>query len=631
MTLATPLYVPPLPPPFNSYHAHSPTPPPSTHVLPASPRTRRRQGLAALPAFSFANPFKPEMRKVQFDSITTIGRRKLPERVIDDQFRPLQHKPIFFQQIKDGINAINDWLRDAEFACSHVMLAERYLFESKVLTLVCVEPLLDSIQLVPVDSEGKPDPSGRIVTRESTICRALGIRIGEVFTWKAAGVARLMALRLFTFGDAEIKSVASDKVRLVLKLCERRTRSAEPGAGLTSDGRIYGDFTLVDDNFMGRAQQIRLDFEKRVDSPNPAVGFAFEDMRIGAFIPLSFRLRAYRDCNAVMSSVNETEADHDSTSTSTVRPNLPLRYEKDRDGILLDLGYRPKDSTLIFSFTPMFEHIYANRINTSESSGHPRPFVQAVLQTGVTHTTRRPIDLPRGGHLLRIEHTFGSNLTPVSSNNSTDDSSSNRSNSDRLFHRVKVKLINYFAVASRSSIAARIIAGFGSDNLPSHEQRALGGHGSVRGFRYGELGRLKSYGTGRIELRVPLGSNGRDQLDDPNTSKLANDQGEDDTSRPPAQQQPIEQQSEKILENDQDKLKVDSNNNFMAPSLFDRLPALVGVLFTDTAFTDVREPQHLGSSVGLGLRVGGVIAIDWISTMDGRPSRVHFSLVDRAM
>lgn len=142
--------------------------------------------------------------------------------------------------------------------------------------------------------------------------------------------------------------MASDKVRIIMEQSERHTRSADPGAELTSDGRMYGYFILVDDNFMGRAHQILLDFGKPVDSPNPAVCFAFQDMPIGAFIPLPFQLCAYRNFNAVMSSANETDADYDTNSTSTVNPNLPLRYEKDRDGILLDLSYHPKDSTFIF-------------------------------------------------------------------------------------------------------------------------------------------------------------------------------------------------------------------------------------------------------------------------------------------
>lgn len=608
--MASAFLSPPPPPPIFISSSHStPSPPPSNGPSIAH-RRRERRTPAISPAFSL--PYFIT-RKVQFHSIQTVGRRKLPESVIEQFLSPLRHRDVPFESIESAIASINNWFQKNEFVCSYVGLVKQPLLQSGVLTLICTEPLLDSVQLVPVDEEGKPVSSGKILSRTGTICQALGIRIGDVFMWKAIGISRLMALGLFSFADAEVKVLSNDKVKLFLKLCEGRSKIFEPGAGASSDGRLFADISIVDNNFMGRAQRLRFEWQKRLDAPRSATGFAFEDMRIGAYIPLSFRVRAYRDCNAVTPATRflnilsaSPDAERNGLETNAMTPGLPLRYEKDRDGVLVDIGYRPKEnSSLMFNFTPMFENVYAN--------GNGRPgLLQGVLQSGFTHKTRGPVELPRGGHVFRVEHVFG---TPL------------RVETD-LFHRIKVKMVHYFSVAAKSSLATRLVGGVGTDNLPWHEQRALGGHATVRGYGYGELGRYKCYGTGRIELRVPLAFGSR-EVDESETvgGKGGTSSSSDAGGTKSEEGSKVENVNDGVVR----EKGGNSNTIVMAPGVFERMPALVGVVFGDAALADRGGPVFVGASYGLGIRIGGIMAVDWTSTNDGRPSSIHFSLVDKSL
>lgn len=592
------------PPPPLMLTPSVPSPPPSS--LPPCFSNRRRYSVA----FSIPNPFSLKHRSVEFHSVNTIGRRKLPEKIIDQYFFPLKNRRISLKEVQDAVNSINAWLMDNDYVCSQVILSKSPLLSNGALTLLCMEPLLSAVELVAVDGDGNSDPNHLLLTRTGTICNALGLHPGDVFVWRASGFARLMALGLFEFVNAEVKAESDDRVTLVLKLRERATGRIEPGAGITSDGRVYGDISIVDNNFMGRAQRLRLEWQKRLDVPRAAGGFAFEDMRVGAYIPLSFRLRVYRDSNAAQrvpdgnEAAQQSDGEQESADTNGSTSDSAVRYEKDRDGILFDLGYRPHDTHVLFNLSPMFERIYPN---SAESNGSAS--IQAALQTGFTHATRRPVELPRAGHIFRIEHLFGTPLR-VSPN---------------LFHRVKLKLTNYFGIAAKSSIAARFIIGVGSDNLPWHEQRSLGGQTTVRGYSYGHLGRYKTYGIGRVELRVPLAFL-REDHSEPNPKKRGGSNATDRGDSTDAERSNTDA-NEQVQQNEKGEIKM--NRNMLPTGLFDRLPALVGVLFGDMAVADTRKPELVGASYGLGLRIGGIIAVDWTSTMNGIGSRIHFSLVDQ--
>lgn len=201
------------------------------------------------------------------------------------------------------------------------------------------------------------------------------------------------------------------------------------------------------------------------------------------------------------------------------------------------------------------------------SEGNRREESQALFALTAKHDNTRPYVAPHAGHNARLEYNIGVRLT-------------GRSFTKTPFQKCLLYLSQYFDVGKLGSLAVRAQIGLGSDNLPYWEQTILGGARTVRGFCYGELGRAGNYTAGRVELRVPFG-----------------------TSAP--------------------ALKKDKGN------VLDRLPSLVGVIFGDVA--TILEPfdVHSASSIGLGLRIGGLLNLEYTLGSHGREPLLHFGLLHR--
>lgn len=600
-------------PPFPSFTSGSSGPYPSLENAAVFMQSRRRR----VPAFTI--PFFGSKRQtVRFSSVQVYGKRKLPQHVIDEHFNSLIGKKVLLEEVKQAVEAVNKWFDENEYVCSRLFLGPIPVVMN-ALDLYSLEPLLTDLKLVPVDADGKDNPEGSIKTRKGTICNAIGMNIGDVFIWKSSGFARLMALGLFNYANAEVKVLSNESVQLTLRLCERSPGRLEPGAGISSDGKVYGDVSIVDNNFMGRGQRLRVEWQKRFDVPRPSGGIAFEDMRIGARIPLSFRLRAYRDSNSTRSlpsrpnasgsGSGSDESDRVGTNADIMDRESPLRYEKDRDGILMDFGYRAPGSFLLFNFTPMLEHIHPNAIDINGTSS-----LQAVLQSAVTHATRRMVDCPRAGHMFRVEQYLG---TPL------------RTAADP-FYKVILRAGQYFGLPSMASIVTGGVIGLGSENLPWHEQRSLGGQPTVRGYTYGELGRHRTFATTRLELRVPISfSRFKGSDKDAVSGNRDGKRPENDVLSTKTEAPGDAPASTGSTGNDSDSYG--SPANMISLNGEHKMPPLVGVVFTDAAAAGFREPQFLGASFGLGIRVGGIISVEWACAGDGGRSRLHFGLVDRNM
>lgn len=591
---------PPSPPCWHPPGGSPPTPDP--HTLSAVLPNRRRR---PTPAFTFPNPFA-NVRTFYFKSYHVFRRKKLPEDVVHQHLRPLLNRPVKRDEIMDALVNINAWFKENHYILSRLEVRRLPTRSDPRLELVSREPIVFVISTVGLNDENKPDPSVPLITRPRVITNALGLQEGDVFAWTPTGFARIFALGVFETARAEVKLHAAEDAELILYLRERKPGRIEPGAGLSSDGRVYGDISIVDSNFMGRAQRLRVEWQKRLDVPRSSGGIAFEDMRVGASVPFSFRMRAYRDANADR-ALPTTPQQAQPAVPVALQPDTPLRYEADRDGMLLDFGYRPHGGSILLNLMPMLERVHRTGMDASAAG-----CVQGVLQTSVTHATRLPVDLPRSGHILRVEQCVGTNLFEAPS----------------AFYRTVVKAAKYFAIGSKGSIATGLTFGIGSDNLPFHEQKSIGGHGTVRGYDYGELGRYRSYGTGRMELRVPLAFGAGEeemsaQLEEVPTGKTKGkiiDKSDD-----------VKINNKPVDSKEKDSKSKGEGEDEGRGGLLEKLPPLVGVLFGDMGIADNREVDVVGASYGLGVRVGGVVAVEWTTTLDGRKSRVHIGLVDRSL
>ena len=563
--------------------------------------------------------------------------------MIDSAFAPIAKQNVNRKQIDAAIDVCNKWFTENGYPCSRLSIVTYPSIFNRTLALYSIEPRLHAIRLVAVDSNGKPVEGASVVTRVDLITRVLGMKPDDIFRWTAEGFASLMALGIFEFADVQVRSVSAERVELVLNVKERPTCRVEPGAGITSDGRMYGDVSFLDNNFRGNAQRIRVEWQKRLDSPRAAGCIAFEDMRIGARIPFSYKIRAFRDANSSrgVPATRSIGLRRRSGDDEVTRHGIetPLRYEKDRDGAMLELGYRPGSSNWLLSLNSVAESVQAN---PSERATPDTSIFQTVLQGSIAHMTRFPIDCPRSGHVLNVESSIGKTFNEAGA----------------MFRNTVVRLAQYVGVGPYASIAAGLNMGIGSDNLPWHEQKSLGGFMNVRGYDYGELGRYKSFGTGRLELRVPL-TRGAPPGADPEDDESENDKdgkqsdssaGKDidkSATKQKTNSTKGDGQKTSAVQNDkganaesEDDASVSKHVNeapasrsgkVISPGLLDSLPAFVGVLFGDIAVSNEETREPIGMSYGVGVRIGGIITMDWTRTMDGRKSRLHFGLVDRSL
>lgn len=578
-----------------------PTPAPQ-HAQHSLPTRRRRQSAFQWPSFR-----NPQKSYVYIEDINLLGAEKLPDSVINKHLKCLERRRVLIKDIFESLERVNKWFQDNGYVCSRVFILQLPNWREKTLTLFSLEPRLGSLSLIAVDKDGQPEEGAEIQTRQRVISQALNVKIGDVFQWKPAGFASLMALGLFEYANAEVKIITKEEVKLIMYLRERPSGRVEPGAGMSSDGKLYGDVSINDNNFMGRAQRLRIEWQKRLDAGRSSGGVSFEDMRVGAKIPISIRFKAYRDSNSGRSipsgRVIRSVTPGGGMEGAINSQDAPLRYEKDRDGVMVDLGYRPKETSMMFNFTPMLESVYPSVIDASGGT----PSAQMVFQTAYTHATRLPIDIPRSGHLARVEQSVGAALaTPT-----------------EKFHKTVVRLAQYFSIGTHASVAVGSTIGIGSENLPWHEQKSLGGPTTVRGYDYGALGRYKSFGHGRLELRVPLTPmKDRDALTPPVPNEDADDTPPSSKSKGNGDAKEGSKAEEGVKGQDE---------NTVSGNPLDALPTLVGFMFGDIAVADTGDRETLGASYGVGMRIGGVISVNWATTGIGKNANLHFGLVDRSL
>lgn len=550
---------PPPPPPIHS--TPSPSEPPITTQTISHTRRRRTATFISFPP-----------RTALLSQVQIIGRKKLPESIIATAFTPLENTRVTAAQVTYAIASLNAWYKSNDYPCSHIHPLKAPSVFSSILVLAATEPLLTSFTLQPIDSSNNPIPNAPPpITRPATVLRALGLTLQSVFHWTPSGFASLLALGLFDHVDAHVTQTTTTSVSLTLRIRERPTRRIEPGLGITGTGNIYGDLTFLDSNFQGRAQRLSIDCQRRLDPGRASATLRFDDPRVGASPALSWTFRAFRAATARPGRVTRVMPVIGGPDPRAPQADVP---DGDRDGVRAELSWRPGRNAWQLTAAPGVEKVVDGGA------------VQMVLSGAVAHVSRRPVDLPGGGHLARVEAGVGSVFGA------------------RSFAKVVGRAAQYFTVG-KGSMAVAVEGGVGSDAIPVWERRALGGARDVRGYAWGELGSFRRFGLARAELRVPLGW--KETLD----AELAEVAGE-------------------VGPVGKDGVVRKSTGNLVSRKMFDTLQGLTGVVFADAA-TGGAGDGVVGASYGIGVRVGGVVSVDWTRTFDGRKSRLHFGLIDRSL
>lgn len=66
-------------------------------------------------------------------------------------------------------------------------------------------------------------------------------------------------------------------------------------------------------------------------------------------------------------------------------------------------------------------------------------------------------------------------------------------------------------------------------------------------------------------------------------------------------------------------------------AFFDRLPSLAAYVFADSATSGAFDSVISGGSHGVGIRVAGLLNLEFARAAHGRPPRLHLTLVDQRL
>jgi POTRA domain, ShlB-type/Omp85 superfamily domain len=598
------------PPPL----AGSSPPPPPRGLAPPIPTTRRRRPASlALPPPLLRVPLPLLVRDFKL-----IAARRLPLRVVRAAVAPLLGTRATRGRILRVLATVDEWYNEQGYVASRIAVAA---FPSRgngnVLVLAAVEAVLLSVRLEAVDKDEVVDTGVRVRTREGTVARALGIEIGSVFRWHPRAFQRLWALGVFEYVRAELEVLGPMQVGVLVSVRERRSGRIEPGLGMNSDGKSYGDLSLEEGNLFGRAQKLRIEWQRRIGMRRSAGGIEFEDPRVGARLPVAFRGRVYRDVNADRALPGGPAGEQ-----------LRAANDRDREGLMGDVGWSPgRYPRLALSTGPVVE-----RVRPLPGDVGARADTQAMwVSSANLDLTEVGAAMPRRGRRIFVEYGLGTPIQVISR-------PERRRGRPEVFHRVTARAAQYVPLGAAGSLAVGGTVSLATENLPYHEQKSLGGPGTVRGFHYGELGRSPAYAIGRVELRVPLVTPvPNEEEEESSEGKEAALPGPEQDGTPAGKPRaPFKarrnENRERGIVVTKDGIQAPDGEKAVASGSFGwpKLPSIVGVLFADTASTEVFTGQSAGVSHGIGLRIGGLIAVDLARTnLRGREPRLHFGMIDR--
>jgi len=586
--------------------------PPDNAMAGTAIRRRRRRHTAKntrpLPAFSFPDPPWKD-KNVLFTRVRVLDNRSLPEDNVRREFDRLIGKKIARTTVENAVDNLSEWYRVNGYLFSAVIVDTWPSSSGGLLILRCIESLLGDVQLIPVSKDGVVlTDNTKVSTRPYIVARAMGVTVGKPFKWNSSAVSGLMALGVFAKSWVEVDIVNDDKVILKVFVREEPRGRFEPGFGMNQDGKVYGDLSLLDKNFLGKAQTLRFEWQKRLDTVRAAAGIEFYDPRIGSNIPISYSMRGFRKSDSARQLPREDrprgEANANQVRLGPIHSIFEQELDSDRDGMVVDATYSfGERGNAALTVGPIVERIHWRELVNSEIN--TRIITQAAWKSTLSHVTFSPAFAPKEGHRLNLEHIVG-----------------NVHRGQGTFHKFAAALAQQVPLTRWANLSISTVVGIGTRNVPLHETTVLGGFSSVRGYMYGELGRATSWRTARVEVRVPFAH------DDSNAS---------DTGLIKPGRKAVREGSEKVGKiitpgtpafgpklNERKGLKIPMG----ATNIMEKLPNMTGYAFFDTASQGAFETAISGSSFGVGMRVAGLINVELAKAAHGRDPKLTVSLVD---
>lgn len=379
---------------------------------------------------------------------------------------PEKLRPYFSAKEGEILN-LKDLYADATALRQRLMDAEGYVLrvddvavgDSGVVRIRLKEARVDAVEI-----------EGNQKTQEFVIRREMKLETGDILDVNRlrSDLRQLMQLGYFdSVTPVFVDTADPDRVKLVIKVDERRTGAATFGAGYSSADGFLGYIDVSDENFLGRGQKTNIRWEFGKNSNTYDLGF-FEPYLTRSGTSLGFNL--FRR----------------SADREQVEDGKAERYNEFRLGGDVSLGQRLTNFTQVFA-TYRLENV---KVTPEASAGAIVPSdnrLRTLKLSTRTNTTDSPFYPTTGFKSGLSAETAGTWL-----------------GGNVEFTKYQGDYSRYFRVgSSNQTVALRVAAGGSDRSLPFEEEFRLGGAETVRGYQYGEM-HGDSMAMANVEYRFPI-------------------------------------------------------------------------------------------------------------------------------
>jgi hemolysin activation/secretion protein len=151
------------------------------------------------------------------NEVQLVGAHVLPEKVITDAMRPLVGRRVTRGRVWKALRAADEWFAEHGYVASRVAVATWPARPNgNVLFVTTVDAVLAQVRLQSLTKDNEVDMSTPVRTSPSTVARALGIKVGDIFRWHPRNFNRIMQLGVFEFARAELEPINIREVVVIV-------------------------------------------------------------------------------------------------------------------------------------------------------------------------------------------------------------------------------------------------------------------------------------------------------------------------------------------------------------------------------------------------------------------------------
>jgi outer membrane protein insertion porin family len=449
----------------------------------------------------------PVLRNVTVNTVPEgVGKRVLPQQVVDDIFSKQYGQTLNLRDLQEGIQQLNQWYKENGYDLAQVVDASKVTPEGTV-TLVVAEGVIEDIRVRFLNKEGEAtNEEGEPIrgrTRDFIITREVQLTSGDVFNRQKAerDLRRIFGLGIFE--DVRLSFAPGQDPRqvvVVVDVIERNTGSLAAGAGISSASGVFGSVSYQQQNLGGNNQT--LGAELQVGQRELLFDVRFTDPWIaGDPYRTSYTVNAFRRRSISLifdGGDPEVELPDDGGTPRVLRTGGGISFTRplSRD------VFTPADWTASLGLQYQRVSIRDDdgELSPEDELGNDLSFSGTgkddllTVQLGAVRDRRNNALRPTQGSLVRlgVEQSI-----PVGQGSI-------------LLTRLRGSYSYYIPVNFTSftegpqALAFNLQGGTVIGDLPPYEAFSLGGSNSVRGYDEGDVGSGRSFVQATAEYRFPI-------------------------------------------------------------------------------------------------------------------------------